>query len=175
MVFSFGLIFFIMSPTLTHIVSVEPTQFCKALVKHIHIVLQEHDQLREDEKDWVSNEAMNQMSLRYGGTFRNVLSRKIDNVIVPIFSQIIASIDHNYNLSLIDPENENSHQSQFWLKMFSNFRIMQFNYIDMVTENVPELRRRKTSEDFQSKFPFSWLVFKAFENQWGNVKGTAGK
>ena len=160
-----------------YIVSLEPTQFCQALVKHIRIVLQEYDQLRVDENDWVSNEAMSQISLRYGGTFRNVLSRKIDSVIVPIFSEIIASIDHNCNLSLIDPDNENSHLSQFWLDIFSNSRIMQFNYSDMVTpkEHVPRLGGRKTSKDFRAEFPFSWLVFEAFEHQWDNVKGTDGK
>ena len=161
-----------------HFIAVlESTQFCKALVRHIHIVLQEHDQLRQDEKDWVSNEAMSQKSLRHGGTFRNVISRRIDEVIVPIFSQIIASIDQNYNLNLIDPGDEKSHQSQFWLSMFDDSSIMQFNYIDMVTpkEHVPGLGGRKTREDFQSQFPFSWLVFEVFENQWDNTKSSAGK
>lgn len=144
------------------------------LVQHIHKVLQEHDQIREDEKDWVLHEAMSPKSLRYGGTFRNVLSRKIDEVIIPIFSQIVASIDQNYNLSLVNPSNESSPQSQFWLNMFSDPNIMQFNYTDLVIpkEQLPGLGGRKTRKDFKSQFPFSWLVFEAVESQWDNAKSS---
>lgn len=139
-------------------------------------MLQEHDQVREDERDWVSNEAMSHKSLQYGGTFRNVLSRKIDAVIIPIFSQIIASIDQNYNLSLIDPGDENSPRSQFWLNMFSDCSIMQFNYTDLVIpkEHLLGMGGRKAKEDFRSEFPFSWLVFEMVESQWDNAKSYAG-
>lgn len=155
----------------------ESTQFCEVLVQHIQNVLQEHDEVREDQKDWVSNEAMNAKSLQHGGTFRNVLSRKVDEVVVPLFSQIIASIDRNYNLSLIDPKNESSPLSQLWLSMFRNSSIMQFNYRGMVTskQQVSGLGEGKTGEDFRSQFPFSWLMYDAVERQWDNAKSSAGK
>jgi hypothetical protein len=155
----------------------DSTQFCEVLVQHIHKVLQEHDQLRADERDWVLHEAMSHKSLHYGGTFRNVLSRKIDEVIIPIFSQIIASIDQNYNLNLIIPDDESSPESQFWLRLFSDTDIMRFNYTDLVIpkEQLPGLGGRKSREDFKSQFPFSWLVFDAIESQWDNAKSSGGK
>ena len=156
--------------------SANSAQFCEVLVRHIHKVLLEHDEVREDKKDWVSSEAMNVKSLQYGGTFRNVLSRKVDEVVIPIFSEIIAVVDQNYNLNLINPRDESSPQSQFWLNMFRDSSIMQFNYTDMIApkECVPGLGGRKTREDFKSEFPFSWLVFEAVESQMDNAKSSAG-
>lgn len=120
---------------------------------------------------------MNAKSLQHGGTFRNVLSRKVDTVVIPIFSQIIASIDQNYNLSLIDPSNESSPISQFWLDMFRDSSIMQFNYRDMVTpkQQVSGLGGRKTGEAFRCQFPFSWLMYETVESQWDNAKSCAGE
>ncbi len=158
-------------------VRIEFGQFCDVLIRHIYKVLQEHDEVREDKKDWVMNEAKNPKSLQHGGTFRNVLSRKIDDVIIPIFSEIIASIDQNFNLDLIYRKGEDLPFSQFWLCMFRNSSIMQFNYTDMVTprEQVPGLGGRKTREDFKCEFPFSWLVYEAVESQWDNAKCSAGE
>ena len=152
------------------------THFCEILIQHLYEVLQEHDQLREDEKCWVLNEARNPKSLQYGGTFHNVLSRKIDDIIIPIFSKIIASIDHNCNLNLIDPFIKDSSLSQFWLQMFGNSDIMQFNYTDIVTprDQVADFSGRMVGNDFECQFPFSWLVYEAIESQWDNAKSYAG-
>ena len=149
-------------------------KFCEVLVRHINKVLQEHDHVREDRKDWIIEEAKSRKSLQYGGTFRNVLSRKVDEVVVPIFSQIIATIDQNYNLRLI-ANDEDSPISQLWLAIFNDPNIMKFNYVDMVTpkEQVPGLGGRKTYDDFESEFPFSWLVYETVESQWDNAKSSA--
>lgn len=151
--------------------------FCEVLVLHIHEVLRKHDEACKDKQDWISSEAMNVKSLRHGGTFHNVLSRKVDEVVIPIFSEILAVIDQNYNLDLIDPDNEDSPQSQFWLNMFRDPDIMQFNYTDMVIpkEQVPGLGGRKMGEDFKSAFPFSWLVYEAVESQCDSAKIYVGK
>ena len=155
---------------------IDPTQFHGLLIEHIHKVLHERDQQREDVRDWVINEAMNAKSLQHGGTFRNALSRKVDEVIIPIFSEIIASIDQNYNLNLIDPRNENTPLFKFWLNMFQNQNIMQFNYRDMVTprEQIPGVGGRKAEEDFKCALPFSLLVFEAVDCQWDNARSAGG-
>ena len=146
------------------------------LVQHIFEVLQEREEVFEGEK-WVIKEAMNARNLQHGGTFRNALSRKVDEVVTPIFAEIIASVDRNYNLDLIDPKNENSPISKFWLSIFSDSSIMQFNYRDMVTprEQVPGVGGRKTGEDFKCELPFSWLIYDAVDSQWDNAKSLAGK
>ena len=157
-------------------VSADTTQFHGVLIQHIFNILQQRDDVRLDEKQWVVKEAMNPKSLQHGGTFRNVLSRKVDEVVIPIFSEIISIIDQNYNLNLIDPKKENTPLSQFWLQIFSDAQLMQFNYTDMVAprEQIPGLGGRKSGEDFMSELPFSWLVFEAVNSQWDNARSAAG-
>ncbi len=150
---------------------IDNAQFYGVLIQHIYNVLCERDEVHEDEKEWVFNEAINVSKLRDGGTFRNALSRKVDSVIIPIFSEIIAAIDRNYNLDLIDSKNENPQLSQFFLDLFCDSSIMQFNYNDMITprEQVPGVGGRKTGEDFKGEMPFSWLIHEAVWSQWSNT------
>ncbi len=140
-------------------------------------MLQEREIIREDEKDWVVKEAMNSKGLQHGGTFRNALSRKVDEVIIPIFSEIIASIDQNYNLDLIDPRIDNPPLSKFWLSMFRKSGVMQFDYTDMITprEQVPGVGGRKSTEDYKCELPFSWLIYEAIRSQWDNARSSAGR
>lgn len=154
--------------------SIDFDTFHGLLVQHIYHLLQQRDEDRIDEKEWVVNEAMNSKNLQHGGTFSNALSRKVDKVIIPIFGEIIASVDHNYNLDLIDPKNEDL--TRFWLCMFGNPRIMQFSYDDMVRprEQIPGVGARKAGKDFKSQLPFSWLIFETVRNQWDNAMSTAG-
>ena len=143
------------------------------LVKHIYEVLRERDKF---ENDWIINEAMNPRNLQHGGTFSNALSRKVDRVVTPIFSEIIASIDRNFNLNLIDPTNESSPLSRFLLRMFHDPAIMQFIYSDMVAprEHIPGVGGRKAGEDFKCELPFSWLIYEAVSSQWDNAKSEEG-
>lgn len=154
----------------------DPNQFNGVLIKHMSEVLQERDLIREDEKEWVVKEAMNPRSLQHGGTFRNALSRKFDEVIIHIFSEIIASIDQNYNLDLVDPKFDDPLLSRFWLSMFRESGVMQFNYADMITprEQVPGVGGRKAKEDYKCHLPFSWLIHEAVDSQWDNAKTSSG-
>ncbi len=119
---------------------------------------------------------MDPRSLQHGGTFRNVLSRRVDEVIIPIFSEIIASIDQNYNLDLIGSESVNIPLTQFWLSMFRECGAMQFSYADMIAarELVPGVGGRKSGEDYKCELPFSWLIHEAVDSQWNNALTTSG-
>jgi len=147
-------------------------------VRHIHRLVSERDQIREDEKHWVLHEALNTRKLQNGGTFQNVLTRKLDEVLIPIFSEIIALVDRNYNLDHLNPKNKNSSLSQFWLTMFRNSAIVQLRYEDMATrcghrEQVPGAGGRMAEEDFKCQLPFSWLVKEAVDAHWHSAKSTA--
>ncbi len=146
------------------------------LINHIFKVLQERDRTKKGEKEWMIKEAMNPRSLQHGGTFRNALSRKVDEVIIPVFGEIIGSIDQNYNLDLIDPKDINSSLSQFWLSMFRESGVMQYNYADMINprEQVPGVGERKAGEDYKCEMPFSWLIHEAVDSQWENAISSAG-
>lgn len=69
-------------------------------MKHIKQLLKERDDLNAD-SDWVLSEALNARNLQNGGTFQNVLSRRVDQVVIPLFSAIIVYMDHYNNLSLL--------------------------------------------------------------------------
>jgi len=109
----------------------------------------ERDQIRKDEKNWVLNQALSTRKLQNGGTFQNVLARKLDEVLVPIFSEIIALVDRNYNLDCLDPKNEKSPLSQFWLAMFRNSDIVQLRYaVDLASSRS----ENKATLDFDDIF-----------------------
>ena len=142
---------------------------------HIYQLLKEREKIREDEKKWVLREALSAKKLQSGGTFRNVIARKLDEVIIPIFAEIIALIDHNYNLDLVDPKSHNTPVAQFWLAMFRDPKVMQFSFAEMsVREQVPGVGGRMAEEEFRCQLPFSWLVREAFEAQWDSAKSVAG-
>jgi hypothetical protein len=160
------------------IFSLDLTTFHGILVQHIFSVLKQREDVWEPNKQWVLNEAMDARKLQNGGTFRNVLARKIDDVIVPIFSEIIACMDRNYNLDLINPRGENTPLCQFWLNMFGRPKIMQFDYVEIMMtprEKVPGVGGRRSAEDFKCQLPFSWIIKEAVDAQWDNAKSSAGE
>ena len=158
------------------IFSLDLTTFHGILVQHIFGVLQQRDSVWEADRQWVLNEAMDARKLQNGGTFRNCLARKIDDVVIPVFSEIIACMDQNYNLDLINLRGENAPLCQFWLNLFSRPKIMQFNYVEMMTprEKVPGVGGRRSAEDFKCQLPFSWIIKEAIDAQWDNAKSSAG-
>ena len=148
--------------------------FHGVLVIRIHRLLRERDRVREDEKDWVLNEALSAKKLQSGGTFRNVIARKLDEAIIPIFAEVIALIDRNYNLDLANPKKNGTSVTQFWLAMFRNHKVMHFSYADMSVREMPVMGGRMADEEFRCQLPFSWLVQEAFEVQWTSAKSTTG-
>ena len=148
---------------------------------HIYRLLQERevDNHQEREADWHTNwvlgEALNASNLEVGGTFRNVLTRKINEVVIPIFAKIIASIDRNYNLDLINPKAGDTPLVQFWLAMFKDSQVQQLQYFEMAQEGkVAGLGRRMLDRDFRCKLPFFWLIKDAMDSQWDSAKNEAG-
>ena len=75
-------------------------KFYGILVKHIKNLLEEREKCLL-EKEWVLKEALNSKRLQSGGTFQNVLTRRLDEVIVPAFAYVIQFMDHYSNLSLL--------------------------------------------------------------------------
>ena len=161
-------------------------RFHQILIEHISNVLQERDSGMLDSNNWAFLESMQSKKLRQGGTFRNCLSRKFDEVIVPIFAEILGTIDKNFNLSLIhDAPDQSSLIAKLWLGIFANKQICHFNYNDMVAKDqhqhsyyrnkVPGIGTLLASPDYVCKFPFSWLVKDVIDSQWDNANALAGK
>ena len=142
---------------------------------HIYRLLQERESDKPDLANWVLDEALNSSSLEVGGTFRNVLACKIDEVVIPIFAEIIASIDHNYNLDHINPNAGDTPLVQFWLAMFKDPQVQQLQYSEMTQGGkVIGLGGRMLDQDFKCKLPFFWLIKDAVDSQWDYAKNKAG-
>ena len=83
-----------------HYLFIADDTFYGALVKHIKNLLEEREK-SPIFKEWVLNEALSTEKLQSGGTFQNVLTRRLDEVIVPLFADILLFVDHYFNLNLL--------------------------------------------------------------------------
>ena len=147
------------------------------LVHRIAEVMRERDNILDPRQRWVLDEAMNLKKLHTGGTFGNVLARKVDEVIVPIFAYIISVIDQNYNLDLLEPGSELTLPiSHLWLALFQHSKVLPFNYdtIAASKEKLPGAGSRRLDEDFKCQFPFSWVIKDTIDALWNNTKRIAG-
>ena len=150
--------------------------FYAALVRHIHAVLKEREEVMGEETGWVLDEAMSRKKLQSGGTFRNVLSRKLDEVIIPIFAEVLVSIDRYSNLDLVRKCSP-PHIRQLWLSAFPV--LCKFSCADMTTQGGDQLtgmgQRRSTSSEFHCLFPFFWLVKETVDSHWDNAISVTSK
>ena len=144
--------------------STADAQFYALLVQFIHRALKKREEVRVDERDWVLMEAMSGRKLQSGGTFRNVLARRIDEVVTPFFAELIAHIDQNRNLDLLEAKRQTTPISLFWLEMFR----LTGGRIDFSS-----LAKGKTDikTHFPCQLPFSWFVREEVEAQRANVLG----
>ena len=142
---------------------------------HIYRLLQEREADRLDDSDWVLREALSTNKLQLGGTFRNVLVRKIDEVVDPIFAKIIAVIDQYCNLDLINPKAEESPLFQFWLSMFREPTVLRLKYSEMhgSTANASE-KGGNLYADFKCQMPFFWIIKDVVDRQCDIAMRNAG-
>ena len=131
-------------------------------------MLCEREAVKEDD-DWVLTEAMDMNHLQTGGTFMNVLTRKLDDIVTPCLTEIIAFVDRRSNLSLL--QTVATPLSQFWLKMFASKRSEEaLRYTDMVAKQKVQMM----DETIACEFPFSWLVIELIDSHWDSAQSTAG-
>lgn len=74
--------------------------FHGALVRRILLLLEQGENI-DRYSDWVIKVACDKRSLQSGGTFQNALARKIDEVLIPFFANILSFVDCYYNLDII--------------------------------------------------------------------------
>ena len=129
-------------------------------MKQILSVLKERDEVMND-REWVLKEAMSGRKLQSGGTFRNVLSRKLNEVVVPIFATILGAIDHYSNLNVVGHTKPSQPLHQLWLEIFRNPKFCSFSFDQMTGgEQVFGVggKRATLYEEFRCRFPFFWLL-----------------
>ena len=148
--------------------------FYAALVKHIHSILKEREEVVGEETGWVLNEAMSRKKLQSGGTFRNVLTRKLDEVIIPIFAEVLVSIDRYSNLDLVRKSSP-PHIRQLWLSAFPVLCKFSYTNITQGGNGLAGIGQRKSmGSEFRCQFPFFWLVKETVDSHWDNAISVTG-
>ena len=151
--------------------------FYATLVRHIHSVLRQREEAKNEGTEWVVEEAMSRRKLQSGGTFRNVLSRKLDEVITPFFAEVLVCVDRYSNLDLMRISAP-SHIRQMWLSVFTCSELCSFSYKDISVcgDKLAGMGQRKLSGDeFRCQFPFFWLIKETMESHWDNTISMTGK
>ena len=152
--------------------------FYATLVRHIHSVLRQREEVKNEGTDWVVEEAMSGKKLQSGGTFRNVLSRKLDEVITPFFAEVLVCVDRYSNLDLMR-NSAPPHIRQMWLSVFTCPELCSFSYNDLSVQGGDKLagmgQRKLSGDEFRCQFPFFWLIKETVESHWDNTISMTGK
>eukprot|EP00731_Ephydatia_muelleri_P002837 Em0001g2837a len=147
-------------------VNLDQVPFYGALVKHVHSLLKQMEDIIPQCKKWALNEASSHKSLRHGGTLRNTLIKKIDDTITPFLAYILSFIVQYHNLALYRKHDDNP-VSKLWLSIFSDSSIIQFKYTD-ITKPINE----SDAVQFECNLPFFWIAKEAIESSIAVMTGT---
>ena len=152
----------------------ESKRFSTELVRQIKHFLEERNSRMEGGAAhhfplWIRREAMSFTNIQAGGTFKRTLWLRIVNTVTPILAELIAIIDCNSNLDLLQRcfTNAGDWITELWLDIFcgSYFDQLNLHYDDLLSNPYNETRHRVTAQatgfrghPFKAKFPFSHLV-----------------
>lgn len=101
---------------------------------------------------------MNTKQLLTQGTFQGALCSKLDGIVARIFSELLAVIDRNCNLSLLKENFPKLPISKLWIGLFENNRTCGIDYDHLIPESSHPRQIHLIETDFPCKFPFSWLI-----------------
>ena len=111
--------------------------------------IEQEQQKSEDESiKWYLEEALSTKALQHGGTFRNTLSLKIEELLVPLLADYIKVVDMNCNLDLMS----DACVSSLWIAMFHHF------FTGGVESHLADLRSNLAAAAFNCRMPFHWKV-----------------
>ena len=164
-IFPLGKYFILCGYSVYSLLFSEPETFYTVLVSHIYRMLCEREAIYQDD-DWVLREAMNIYNLQTRGTFMNVLTRKLDDIIIPCLAEIIAFVDRSCNLSLLSTP-----FSQLWLKLFSSKRAEEALKYTPLAGNK---KIHMIEEKFVCEFPFFWMIKELVDSLWDGAQNTRG-
>ena len=117
--------------------------------------------------DWIQHIANCRDNLQSSGTFRKAVNLYINSVVTPILSELIAYMDRNGNLELLNNEKDEFF-TQIWQDLFLNEEIFVTHYGSTLLprRRVPVISDGLGGRFFQVKFPFSFLIQDDTEKLW---------
>ena len=144
-------------------------------MNHMHRILKKRDEISEFD-NWVLSEALDLRRRQHSGTFCSSLTRKLDEVIIPIFAEVIAFCDQYCNLNLLHNQ-ENDAITKFWISIFKHPDILVFNYDDIITNprSSLHLMNENAADYFECQLPFFWLIKDAIDSTFSNISNYQSK
>lgn len=102
---------------------------------------------------WYLEEAQNKKHLEHGGTFRNTLTLKMEEILTPLLADCIKEVDVNCNLDLISVNcTTDAYITKVWMKMFNYFFTSHSLEVDAI------LGSTLTVSTFKCRMPFHWVL-----------------
>ena len=143
--------------------------FLTVLLSHLHDYIKKKEEHLQIHQDWIIEEARNIRSLQYGGSFIQVVYRKLDAELVSALAAIINVIDQNFNTNLL--ESGPPPVQQLWLNVFDQFiNWTESNAIIMATRVDVEFDFFPGQYSLTSPlFPFSFLIIGQMEVEYQNT------
>ena len=136
-------------------------EFYAVLVGYIHSSLKKKEEDDIKMKNWIFEEATNSLHLQHGGSFMNVILRRLESETADVLSGVIAAIDTNYNLELLVC-NGPPVLSDFWIEAFKHKIISDILEQHSVTKGS---RLTLCQSSFVCTFPFSVFFQDSIETQ----------
>ena len=153
--------------------------FASVLTQRIYHLLTEREKNALNASEWLYSEALSGTGVQEWGTFRKALWKRVYSAVVPILAEIIALVDRDSNLDLMN--NGSAWVSTLWLKILANDDISELSYSKMISPVTNSVRERVQvlgsgagGHVFQCMFPFSFLVKQRVEKLLKDAFSLAG-
>ncbi|XP_052062754.1 E3 ubiquitin-protein ligase rnf213-alpha-like isoform X2 [Mytilus californianus] len=142
------------------------------IAKHMTGILKEKEQnIGRQIRNWLTTEATKPENLNRAGTFRNFAVQCLEAKVIPVLAGIIAFMDTNRNLDILENSSDQDWQVAIWLQILNDPELTQLKYSLMVSptrlQELQEITVKTTSVDgrvFSAKMPFSWIIFGQIED-----------
>uniref|UniRef100_S4RZQ0 Uncharacterized protein n=1 Tax=Petromyzon marinus TaxID=7757 RepID=S4RZQ0_PETMA len=104
-------------------------EFVTALQTRVAGLLKEQEMLMFSNESWTSRQASSLESILHNGTFRQALWQHLQKVVSSALAGVLAAVDQDNNLDLLDESKQPPHIIELWLQILSNENILPFQSI----------------------------------------------
>ncbi|KAK7465937.1 hypothetical protein BaRGS_00037515, partial [Batillaria attramentaria] len=147
----------------------DKNQFFTGLWRLLTSVLEEKEAGRDEPMNWLAKDAAQPDWIRRAGTFRRAWMQCIERHLIPILAGVVAYLDTNHNLDLLQQDELPPWVSNLWLRILNDESLVNFRYSDMLSGNHTELKEFVCGSTFVAKnacasmLPFSWVIVEVIE------------
>ncbi|XP_032802457.2 E3 ubiquitin-protein ligase rnf213-alpha isoform X1 [Petromyzon marinus] len=146
-------------------------EFVTALQTRVAGLLKEQEMLMFSNESWTSRQASSLESILHNGTFRQALWQHLQKVVSSALAGVLAAVDQDNNLDLLDESKQPPHIIELWLQILSNENILPFQSIAREANvQIPVPRSTDAGLPRHSELPFSWLFYESIQTLWIKIQ-----